>query len=144
MAHIRPVGGSWKVSSPRKWTMMNPGHRKMTLKRPTKPKNKGMLALPSSPTRFFIKTLYRPYTMALSMASTSPSAISLVLLCGKDPRFSSLLPDRSTREMRTIPTNEANTPVSFRKLNVSTPIQVPIRSVQMPVLIYQRRRALRL
>lgn len=40
--------------------MMKPGHRKKTLKRPTRPKKSGMLTLSSLPTLSFMTVTYSP------------------------------------------------------------------------------------
>lgn len=81
---------------------------------------------------------------ALKNASASPSASWPVVLCGNDPRFLSVVPDRSTREIMMIPTSEAITPMSFRRLNISTPIQAPTKRVQMPIEgVLERRKYLR-
>ena len=51
--------------------------------------------------------------MALLKANPSPIAVCTKDLWGKDPRFLSLSPERSTLEMRTTPVREARTPTSL-------------------------------
>lgn len=65
----------------------------------------------------------------------SPKAISLDDLCGKEPLFLSLLPLRSTVEMRTIPAREARTPSNFLIVNFSTLKMVPKRRVKMLLVL---------
>ncbi len=111
--------------------MMRPGHSIARLKTPTSPKNSGMLTLPSSPIRFFIKIVYIPYRIALKKANESPNAICFVDLWGKEPRFLSLDPERSTLEISIIPDIEASTPMSFLRLKASTFTTAPIRRVHI-------------
>lgn len=54
------VGGNTNGSTPVQWRMNNPGHRKMRLKNPTSPKNRGMFTRSSLPTLFFMTTMYIP------------------------------------------------------------------------------------
>lgn len=91
---------------------------------------------------------YMPYTTALIRAIESPIAIWPVVLCGNDPLCSSLLPDRSTDEMSTMPTSDARTPSSFRNVNDSTlktaqkmsvhMLDVDVRMVTLATLVYSR------
>lgn len=67
--------------------------------------------------------------MALAKAMPSPMRICIWLLCGKFPRFSSLLPDRSTELMSTMPARDASTPASLRIVNPSTLIRAQKISV---------------
>lgn len=102
---------------------------------PTSPKNTGILTLLSSPACFFMTVVYIPYRTALNAAIAFPTAISVGVLCGKEPRFSSLEPDKSTLEMMIIPVKEAMTPKSLREVNLSTPRTAPKMSVQMPISV---------
>lgn len=76
-----------------------------------------------------------PYSMALKRASASPTAICAGDLCGNSPRVASLVPDKSTLEVSTIPKREARTPRSFLKVNVSMPRAAPRISVQIPSIV---------
>ena len=95
-------------------------------------KKERMSARDSSPIRFFMRTAYTPYKMALRSAMTSPIASCFVVLWGNEPRFSSVLPERSTLEMRAMPSSEARTPITFLKLKLSIRTQVPKRRVHTP------------
>jgi hypothetical protein len=91
---------------------------------------------------------YKPYIMALKKAIESPMAIWAGVLWGKDPRFSSLSPDRSTVEIKMIPTRDAVTPNNFRMENDSTrniaqktrvdALLVDVRIVTLATLVYSR------
>ncbi len=74
-----------------------------------------------------------PYNIALTKASASPIATWPWDLCGKEPRFLSLSPDRSTPEIRTMPAREARTPMNFLSVNLSTLSRAPNTKVQTPV-----------
>ena len=73
-----------------------------------------------------------PYSTALRRASASPMLICRVDLWGNEPLFWSFSPEISAVDVNTIPAKEAMTPMSFFRVNISTPIIAPIRSVQMP------------
>lgn len=75
-----------------------------------------------------------PYKTALKAAIALPTIISAVVLCGKDPRCSSLVPDISTLEIKIMPVKEAMTPKSFRIVNLSTPNMAPNINVHTPYI----------
>lgn len=56
-------------------------------------------------------------------------------LCGKEPRFLSEEPERSTEEIRTMPAREARTPASLRRVKVSTRKRVPKRRVKTELVL---------
>jgi len=62
---------------------------------------------------------------------TSPMASSFGVLCGKEPRFSSVSPDTSTMEMRATPPRDASTPRNLSSVKRSTRIMDPRSRVQM-------------
>ena len=70
--------------------------------------------------------------IALARASALPTAIWAVDLWGKEPLFLSVLPEKSTDDMRMIPASDARTPMSFLAVKCSTLIRAPKRRVQMP------------
>ena len=53
-------------------------------------------------------------------------------LWGKVPLFLSLLPVKSTVDIRIMPANEARVPISFLAVNLSTLRRAPKINVQMP------------
>lgn len=131
--------------------MKNSGHSSTNVNTPTRPKNSLMSTRSSLPIFFFMTVTYTPYITALIKAMLSPIAICEIVLCGNDPLFSSLSPDRSTVEMRIIPASDARTPASLRTLKVSTPDRAPrmsvhmllveVRIVTLETLVYSRQAA---
>lgn len=135
-----PVSGSANVSIPVKCIIMKPGQRRSIFISPTRPKNNCMFTRDSSPTCFFNTIVYTPYMTALNPAMASPSAISVELLLGNLPPLPSSAggasdADRSTRDIKIIPTKEATTPASLRTVNFSTPMRAPKIRVQTPIII---------
>lgn len=72
-------------------------------------------------------------------------------LCGKDPRRSSLSPERSTMEINMMPVKDASTPTSFFVVKDSTwniapnikvkILLVEVKMVELATLVYSRHAA---